>query len=563
MQLQEQILELGGKEILCITFNLGGQGTNTYMTINAGNIGIGTDTPDGIFHVNGAAFFGDTDSNIGDLRLYDTGNNLLNFKANGSNSFVIDLEGTSATGDLGITQFDVGIGTIDPSGKLEISGASSSDYTPLIFGEDGSDTYKIDAKFSGTGASGNWIELNDYWGNNNMTWRGGDVGIGTTSPEASLHIISPSNGSNSFGNGITMGKSTGGDYQIQITSVSGLPHLDFANAANEDYDARFLLNDNNTLTLAGANFGIHTYTPSVALDVTGDIEYTGTITDVSDLRSKENIQEIQGSEALTILTNIQAKSFNMIDVPNRREYGYIAQEVQEIFPDAVSIIDPETEYLGLNYMSFIPLATESIKELNNKIQELSSLSATSTGSTITTVDVRQELTSLGLVVSDTGVLEVKEIEADLGRFKKIEMEDEDTGEIYCVRLSNGDFIKEKGLCNQQASVVETIPDPVVEVPSVENSTTTEEQATTTEEVQTSVDNSEETEEEENDIIEDNSTTTEPVVEEQETPVEAEEIVVEETEEISEEGSEEPVVEEEIIEEQPEEVIEEDITSSSN
>ncbi len=32
--------------------------------------------------------------------------------------------------------------------------------------------------------------------------------------------------------------------------------------------------------------------PGVALDVNGDIEYTGTITDVSDRRLKENVQPI-------------------------------------------------------------------------------------------------------------------------------------------------------------------------------------------------------------------------------------------------------------------------------
>jgi hypothetical protein len=118
------------------------------------------------------------------------------------------------------------------------------------------------------------------------------------------------------------------------------------------------------------NFGISNSSPSVALDVTGNIEYTGTITDVSDMRLKENIVEVTGVNALDILSRLQAKSFNMKDT-GQKEYGFIAQEVNEIFPDAVSIVDPENGYLGINYMSFIPLATEAVKELNLNLNAIS------------------------------------------------------------------------------------------------------------------------------------------------------------------------------------------------
>lgn len=43
------------------------------------------------------------------------------------------------------------------------------------------------------------------------------------------------------------------------------------------------------------NVGTGTTSPNVKLDVIGDIEYTGTITDVSDSRLKENIKIINDS----------------------------------------------------------------------------------------------------------------------------------------------------------------------------------------------------------------------------------------------------------------------------
>jgi len=114
------------------------------------------------------------------------------------------------------------------------------------------------------------------------------------------------------------------------------------------------------------NLGIGITAPNAALDVAGDIQYTGTITDVSDQRLKENVLTISGADALNILSQLQAKSFNMLG-KTKREYGFIAQEVQSIFPDAVSITDPANGYMGLSYLSFVPLATEAIKELDLKL----------------------------------------------------------------------------------------------------------------------------------------------------------------------------------------------------
>lgn len=80
--------------------------------------------------------------------------------------------------------------------------------------------------------------------------------------------------------------------------------------------------------------GIGTTSPNVALDVNGNIEYTGTITDVSDARLKENILALDNA-----LDKIQALNgvyfnvyFNMMDTPEQTEIGLIAQNVQAVLP---------------------------------------------------------------------------------------------------------------------------------------------------------------------------------------------------------------------------------------
>ncbi|PIP86085.1 hypothetical protein COW83_00805, partial [Candidatus Collierbacteria bacterium CG22_combo_CG10-13_8_21_14_all_43_12] len=135
------------------------------------------------------------------------------------------------------------------------------------------------------------------------------------------------------------------------------------------------------------NVGIKMTNPSVTLDVTGDIEYTGTITDVSDARLKENFAPIYNS--LDKILSLDAYRFNMIgqDV-TKIELGYKAQNVQSIFPELVSIVDPENGYLGVNYIGFIPVITEAIQEQQLQISSLSGqladLSLTDSGDVVLT-----------------------------------------------------------------------------------------------------------------------------------------------------------------------------------
>ena len=106
--------------------------------------------------------------------------------------------------------------------------------------------------------------------------------------------------------------------------------------------------------------------PSVALDVTGDIEYTGALTDVSDERLKENIAPLRNG--LDKVLGIEAKYYNMINTPGRTEIGFIAQNVQQYAPEAISVVDPENGRLGVSYSSLVPLAFEAIKELNDRVK---------------------------------------------------------------------------------------------------------------------------------------------------------------------------------------------------
>jgi len=85
--------------------------------------------PVGSSKLYGSLMLGHTNSQPGSLVIYDTGNNALEIKGTGSNTFEFDLTGTGSTGSVTFNQFNVAI-----SGNLTVNGslAGKSDNTTEI-----------------------------------------------------------------------------------------------------------------------------------------------------------------------------------------------------------------------------------------------------------------------------------------------------------------------------------------------------------------------------------------------------------------------------------------------
>lgn len=160
---------------------------------------------------------------------------------------------------------------------------------------------------------------------------------------------------------------------------------------------------------ANGRVGIYNSNPGVALEIgtTGtsyQLKINGTITLGSDLRSKENIQNLSNSyNKLKQLRGVSYKYkkseliafqnfksgydssekpmfFPKIDtsVSNRTHFGFLAQEVQKIYPELV--YKDSLGYLSIDYIGFIPLIINALKEQdsiialqNQQIEELKKL----------------------------------------------------------------------------------------------------------------------------------------------------------------------------------------------
>ena len=100
----------------------------------------------------------------------------------------------------------------------------------------------------------------------------------------------------------------------------------------------------------------------------------------SDIRLKENVKPIES--ALQKIMRISGKSFNYIQDSSRQEipaikanltkttFGFIAQELEGIVPEAVEKPSELNKYYGVNYMAIIPLLVEAVKEQQQMIDSL-------------------------------------------------------------------------------------------------------------------------------------------------------------------------------------------------
>ena len=140
----------------------------------------------------------------------------------------------------------------------------------------------------------------------------------------------------------------------------------------------FLRNDNTWQTITPANIGAaaashtHSYLPtsggtiSGALTVTGQILSNADVVAYSDKRFKTNLKVIENP--IEKLNKISGYHYQMLGVPNSNQVGVVAQEVEEVLPEAV--YKDENGYYGVRYTNLIPLLIEAVKSHEKTIKEL-------------------------------------------------------------------------------------------------------------------------------------------------------------------------------------------------
>ena len=109
----------------------------------------------------------------------------------------------------------------------------------------------------------------------------------------------------------------------------------------------------------------------------GSITTDGTVVafnTTSDYRLKENVAAV--TDGITRLQQLKPSRFNFIENPTKTVDGFIAHEVQDIVPEAVTgekdAVDEEgnPEYQGIDQSKLVPLLTAALQEAIAKIETL-------------------------------------------------------------------------------------------------------------------------------------------------------------------------------------------------
>lgn len=235
----------------------------------------------------------------------------------------------------------VGIGVVSPTANLDVVGSAKISSTLTV----DTTTLVVDAT------------------NNRL-------GVGTTSPTSAVEIAAQDGlAITGFQPFLTLRDTNASNARARIANAGGsfsfFPESYIGGSAPV------------VITNTTGRVGIGDTAPSVALDVVGDIHYTGVITDVSDERLKEDIQPVES--ALDKVSRLRGVTFAMKGSSAAREAGLIAQDVKAVLPEAVRVVDLETGYLGVSYPSVTSLLVESIKEIRTE------LDATRTDETVATL----------------------------------------------------------------------------------------------------------------------------------------------------------------------------------
>ncbi|BDX37346.1 hypothetical protein CYCD_07010 [Tenuifilaceae bacterium CYCD] len=181
-----------------------------------------------------------------------------------------------------------------------------------------------------------WNGSSTITSNSNLHWDNTNsyLGIGETTPDARLHINQAT-----------------GSLPIRITKATSSNYWGFG--------VRVAGTDNDDLVFA------YNGTVKGYID-----DADGSWDQASDMRLKEDIRPLGSVLSKVLMLKPSSFYFKNTGNPNKKSIGFIAQDVEELFPNLVNTFKEENGivYKGLSYNDFAVLSIQSIIELNQKLE---------------------------------------------------------------------------------------------------------------------------------------------------------------------------------------------------
>jgi hypothetical protein len=380
---------------------------NSLIYDNGSSVGIGTSTLTSILTINEATYpiitFNSSNVTRGSIG-FNGVQGQFNISSDLANPMVFYTNGSERMRIL--SGGNVGIGTSSPTiygGGMEISRALQAGLRVSSTGGTSPGGIEIGYEssvggFIQTVQAGGQITF--YTGNASTTamriTSGGNVGIGTTSPNAPLSVVANSSGYSiySIGRNNTDNASvisfrsnnSATEYAWIESSVSN--QLDFG--TNGNYRMRIASNGKVGIGTTNPTEKFSVYTNELIWGIqvqhgystsnqffinfqnpsggqVGSIMGNNTSTSyntTSDYRLKEDLKPIKGLEQVS---KINVYDFKFKNSSNRMD-GVLAHELQEVLPFAVTGIKDGKDMQSVDYSKIVPVLVQAIKELNAKLE---------------------------------------------------------------------------------------------------------------------------------------------------------------------------------------------------
>ena len=354
--------------------------TSAYFATASGSVGIGTASPSEQLNLMGANAY------TSKIRFTNGASNTgyytnFGYNSDGNRAYLQIADGaTAATIMTWNYNGNVGIGTSSPSSLLQVYGlgvtgpnaviqvTGTTNYAAYRMNNTGGDFYIGIENSTGSGfgttaygrvifADGAYPLIIFSAGIERMRiTSAGNVGIGTTSPGALLHIESPSVGYGTF-RILSTGTSAGeASMHIGRTGQTVEQRWTYGQGTNG-------ITDSLGWYTGGGN--------KATLTTAGVWSTTGGGT--SDRRTKQDIN-YNFDNGIESILKLQPTKFKFKEAPDNQRRGFIAQDVLETIPDLV-LGDGEKEdgTYGLDYDGVLAIAVKAIQELkaeNDTLKEI-------------------------------------------------------------------------------------------------------------------------------------------------------------------------------------------------
>jgi hypothetical protein len=249
---------------------------------------------------------------------------------------------------------NVGIGLTSPGAKLDVAGTIQSKPAAGTFPQ-----FNLNSL-----DSGKWKSLIAFQNSGTNKW---EVGVDPSNNGTnSLYFYDNAAGSermriDSSGN-LLVGTTTA---SAKVAVVSNAFNGLFINAQGAASNGAF--EKDNT----AGGYLVFNYNDGVSVSGVGSITTNGTVVTYnvsSDARVKHDI--VDAPEASSLIDAIRVRSFKWNVNNSEQRYGFIAQELLEVAPEAVHQPDNPEEIMGVDYSKLVPMLVKEIQSLRARVAQL-------------------------------------------------------------------------------------------------------------------------------------------------------------------------------------------------